>query len=219
MILVAVFVLLAVLVARADAAPADDNDDAQVDDRDVTDWPIDERGARELAGRARLYIPITNAMIERIATFAPPVASVVAAAYRSAGLGEDPTNGWRHRSRWSALIPAISVRAGQHDAWRDISDPTVSHSMAFDVRASWRLERVMFDPNEPRIEMLDVARRRERRRVAALAIHLYFDWVTARAAADRDVRAVLDAQEKAAELDALTSGWFSQAIANQAELR
>jgi hypothetical protein len=143
----------------------------------------------------------------------------VAAAVRTAGLGQDPTTGWRHRSRWSALIPTISARAGQHEAWRDISDPTVSHSLAFDMRATWRLERVMFDPNEPRIAMLDVARRREQRRVAASAIHLYFDWVAAQAAAAHDLRALLDAQEKAAELDALTAGWFSQTLANQAELR
>lgn len=158
-------------------------------------------------------------MVERVVTIAPPVASVVSAAYRTAGLGHDPTNGWRHRSRWSALIPTISVRAGQHEAWRDVSNPTVSQSLAFDIRASWRLDRVMFDPNEPRIEMLDVARRRERRRVAALAIRLYFDWVAARAAAGHDLRALLDAQQKAAELDALTAGWFSQMLAKQAELR
>jgi hypothetical protein len=78
---------------------------------------------------------------------------------------------------------------------------------------------LLFDPNEPRIATLDVARRRERRRVAAIAIHLYFDWVAARAAADSDVRAELDAQEKTAELDALTAGWFSQAIAKRAELQ
>ena len=113
----------------------------------------------------------------------------------------------------------IGARAGQNQSWREIDDPTISRGMGLDVRASWHLDHLVFDPNEPRIAMLDVARRRERRRVAAIAIHLYFDWVAARAAADADVRAELDAQEKLAELDALTDGWFSQKIAKRAELR
>ena len=98
-------------------------------------------------------------------------------------------------------------------------DPTISHGVGLDIRASWHLDHLLYDPNEARIAMLDVARRRERRRVAAHAIELYFDWVTARAAADGDIRAELDAQEKAAELDALTDGWFSQTLAKRAELR
>jgi hypothetical protein len=228
-IVVAVLMLLCVLVARAQASPYDeDGDDAPTwsDDRDrASDRDGGDRADRGTAGsggvgvRARLYIPITNAQIHRIVSVAPPVADVVAAAFRAAAVAGDPTTGWRRRSRWSALIPMISARAGQNQAWRDVDDPTVSHGVGLDVRASWRFDELLYDPNESRIAMLDVARRRERRRVASVAIHLYFDWVAARAAADADVRAELDAQEKTAELDALTDGWFSHALANRAELR
>ena len=219
LIVVGVIALLAVLAARATASPFDPSSEDDGDDRaPALDPPIAEPADGAL-GRRPFYVPITSAMVERVVTVAPAVSAVVAAAYRAAGVAGDPTPGWRARSRWSAIVPFVSMRAGQNQAWRDVDDPTISHGVGVDVRASWHLERLLFDPNEPRIAMLDVSRRRERRRIAAHAIHLYFDWVAARAAADRDIRAELDAQEKAAELDALTAGWFSQALANRAQLR
>jgi hypothetical protein len=222
-------ILLGVLVARANAGPYDDDDSVwtEGDPANSDLRRADVAGAAGVlgdrsdrgAGRVRLYVPISNALVARVIAVAPPIRAVVAAAYRAAGVGEDPTTGWRRRSRWSSLIPLIGARAGQNQAWRDVDDPTISHGVGFDVRATWHLDHLLFDPNEPRIAMLDVARRRERRRVAAAAIHLYFDWVSARAAADTDVRAELDAQELEAELDALTAGWFSQTVANHAQVR
>jgi hypothetical protein len=221
-IVVAVLILLAVLAVRADAGPYDDEDDdgSAWSERDVSgDAAATARGIDAGGGHARVYVPISNALVARVVAFAPPVNDVVAAAYRAAGIADDPTRGWRRRSRWSALIPLLGARVGQNQSWREIDDPTISHGVGVDVRATWHLDHLLFDPNEPRIATLDVARRRERRRVASLAIHLYFDWVTARAAADGDVRAELDAQEKLAELDAVTAGWFSQAVAKRAEVR
>jgi hypothetical protein len=223
-----VLVLLAVLVVRADAGPYDDDDDAGTwsdSEREAgadSDPALRGRDASSRGGRddrVRLYVPISNALVARVVAVAPPVGEVVASACRAAGVGDDPTDGWRRRSRWSSLIPVIGTRAGQNQSWREVDDPTISRGLGVDVRATWHLDHLVFDPNETRIAMLDVARRRERRRVASLAIHLYFDWVTARAAADGDLRAELDAQEKAAELDALTDGWFSQTLAKRAELR
>jgi hypothetical protein len=223
MLIVAVLLLVCVLVARADASPGDD--------RDGGDWAEDARADRGeydasepvvrvgRGGRGRLYVPITNEMIERVVTLAPPISRVLDAAYRAAGLAGDPTPGWRTRSRLSALVPYVSTRAGQHQAWREVSDPTISRGVGVDIRASWRLDKLVFDPNETRFATLDVARRRDRRRLAAYVIHLYFDWVASRAATLRDARAGLDVAEKTAELDALTAGWFSQAVAKGAELR
>lgn len=220
--LLAVIALLAVLAVRADAAPPEDEEDTR--EPEVGTWmsedrPPEER-SHEMGGeRLRAWPAMTRARVDHVRACAPPVAAVIAAAYRAAGLAGDPTTSWRRRSRLSALLPYVSVRAGQNQAWRDVSDPTISHGVAFDLRAAWRLDQLVFDPNEPRIAMLDVARRRERRRVASLAIHLYFDWLAARAAAEDDVAAGLDAREKLAALDALTAGWFSEALANRAESR
>jgi hypothetical protein len=210
--------LICVLVARADASPDDDVDWREDEVRDVRDDGGDgDEPAR--GGRGRLYVPLTNEMVERVVTIAPPIGEVVAAAYRAAALAGDPAPSWRTRSRLSALVPNVSARAGQNQAWREVSDPTISHGVAFDVRASWRLDKLLFDPNETRIAMLDVARRRERRRLAAHVIRVYFDWVAARAATLRDARAILDVAEKTAELDALTGGWFSQSLAKRAEVQ
>lgn len=217
--------LVAVLAARADARPRCD-DDETIDDAPSCDGALDDDalgddGPDELAVRTGpdLYIPVSAATVRRVVTFAPPVGAVVEAAYRAAGLAGDPSPSWRRRSKLAALVPGVSVRAGQNQAWRDVTDPTISHALAFSVSASWHIDRLVFDSNEPRFETAKLARRRARRRLAAETIHLYFDWVTARAAADHDVRAVLDAQEKTAQLDALTDGWFSQALAKHAELR
>jgi hypothetical protein len=208
---------LSVLVARADAAPGDDDTDER-DDRSEG-WSGDDASEVTNRPRPRLYVPLTSAMVERVVTLAPPIALVIGAAHRVAGLADDPTTSWRRRSRMASLVPSISVRVGQNQSWRDVSDPTISHGVGVDVRASWQLDGLLFDSNEPRIATLDIARRRERRRLAAHVVRLYFDWVAARAAAERDVSAVLDAAAKAAELDALTDGWFSQALAHDAELR
>ncbi|HEY5952581.1 MAG TPA: hypothetical protein VIV40_44080 [Kofleriaceae bacterium] len=230
--------LLVVLVARAHAGTYDDERDDRADDRAGTFGEVGvdvgslgdgasgdgsradgSRGGPRTSTAGRMFVPITNALIERVAMFAPPIASVVAAAYRAAGLADDPTTGWRRRSRLSALIPVVSVRAGQNQAWRDVEDPTISHGVGLDVRLSWHVDELLFDPNETRIAMIDVARRRERRRVAMHAIDLYFEWISARAAADGDLRAELDAQQREAELDAVTAGWFSQTLAKRAQSR
>jgi hypothetical protein len=110
-------------------------------------------------------------------------------------------------------VPWISIRAGRDDSWRDITDPTLAHVNVFDVHATWHFDRLVFDPNEIRITAIDVSRRRERRHVAALVIQTYFDWLAVRAAAIQAPRLIMRAAELAADLDAITDGWFSQAIA------
>ncbi|MFT3697587.1 MAG: hypothetical protein QM831_30870 [Kofleriaceae bacterium] len=136
-----------------------------------------------------------------------PVASVAAAAVRAAGLDDDPIPGFRHRTRLAGLVPMISARAGRDLSWREVDDPTLGYTTMYDVRATWHFDRLLFDQNELRISALDVSRRRERRRVEMMAIHTYFEWLT-------------DASERpelGADLDAMTDGWFSQAIAKAAK--
>ena len=141
------------------------------------------------------------------------MSAVVSAAYRASGLAasDERATSWRWRTHLAALVPSISVRDGRDATWRDISDPTIGYVSVFSVAATWRLDRLVFDPNELRISAIEAARRRERRRVAATAIHAYFAWRHASLAAARDPRWGLRAEEAAAELDALTDGWFSEA--------
>jgi hypothetical protein len=217
---VAILALLAVLAVRAEAGTRGEDPEETADSPAAGTWgDIDDDGGEPAPRSARTtYALVGDAALQRIVTSAPPVDAVVAAAYRAAGIAGNPAPSWRMRSRLSALVPWIAVRAGQNDAWRDVEDPTISHSLVFDVRAAWHLDRLVFDPTELRISAHDIARRRERRRLATHAIHVYFDWVAAAsAAAEHDIRAVLDADEKRAELDALTAGWFSQALAKGAQ--
>lgn len=107
------------------------------------------------------------------------------------------------------------MRAGNTSSWRDVDDPTlltVSHGVAFDVRASWRIDELIYDPNELRFAGFELALRRERRKLASITTRIYYAWLRAEARAAADLaepRTVLRAAELAGQLDALTSGWFS----------
>src|SRR6185436_11108907 len=110
------------------------------------------------------------------------------------------TRGWRRRSRWSALVPYVSVRAGTSQSWRDLIDPalasgsspspSLNHSLSYDVRLAWHLDHLLFDHNEPRITAFELARRRDRRKLAALASHAYFVWERASVAVEHGGRFV-----------------------------
>lgn len=202
-------VLLGVLAARAHAQ-ARPEPDAADDAPDVLDG-ADEADAVPAPVDPARSTPVGFAVPGPHERLAPPIAvdRVVAAAYRAAGLDDDPTPGWRRRTRFAALVPWLSVRDGREAFWRDVDDPTLEYTQIWDIRATWHLDRLMFDPNEIRIEAMDVSRRRERRRVAAAAIHTYYEWLALAAAADRSPRWATRADEVHAELDAITDGWFS----------
>ena len=95
-------------------------------------------------------------------------------------------------------MPQLSARVGQDDTWRDVADPTLGHAVTYGVTASWRLERLVWDPSELRIATVDVLRRRERRRLAWYVISLYRAW---RRTQNEDL---------GVQLDIVTDGWFSQ---------
>lgn len=146
---------------------------------------------------------------------APPIRDVIAAAYTAAGLDRDPSHGWIRRARLAGLVPWVTVRAGQDTSWQD-HDPDIGHQTTFEVRATWRLDRLAFDGRELEVASIEASRRRERRRMANRVIRSYFIWLRAKAAAARHVRWASHADEAQAELDALTDGWFSAALARAA---
>ncbi|HSN28454.1 MAG TPA: hypothetical protein VLT45_19345, partial [Kofleriaceae bacterium] len=206
LVILAVLALLAVLAARAAAAappaslPGDDASDVDPTDVDVFDSagephapaPNDApaggtvRGAPPFDARA---LPATREVLE--------------VAIRAAGLAGDPASGWRARSRLAGLVPQLSARVGQDDTWRDVADPTLGHVITYGISASWRLERLVYDPSELRIATVDVLRRRERRRLAWYVISLYRAW---RRTQNEDL---------AAQLDVVTDGWFSRRVQGQ----
>src|SRR5205814_2253056 len=139
--------------------------------------------------------------LARIASTAPPLTALIARAQQVAGLAgsDDPTRSWRTRSRWSSLIPWISVRSGTSQSWRDVIDPglaaasassptSLNHGLTYDVRLSWHLEHLLYDPNEPRFTSFELALRRNRRKLAIVASRAYFAWLRASVAVERDAR-------------------------------
>ena len=206
--MLAVLALLAVLAARATAAPAVPYDDVEAAD-DAASPEVYDGGEPEVPPSApdatRDVTP--DASTPASAANEPAVREVIAAALRAAGLAGDPAAGWRRRARLAALVPQLSLRVGQDDTWKEIADPTLGHVVTYGVSASWRLERLVYEPSELRIATVDVLRRRERRRLAWYVISLYRAW---RRTHNEDV---------AAQLDVVTDGWFSQRLGNHLESR
>jgi hypothetical protein len=145
----------------------------------------------------------------RVFAMAPALDAVIHAAHRAAGLDHDPGGGWRVRSRVAALVPWLTVRAGNSESWRSVTDPTISYAASAGIALAWRLDRLVYDPNEPRFRTLDLQRRRERRRLALIVNRAYFAWVEAAAAAEHDIGWLPRLHQAHADLDALTDGWFS----------
>lgn len=193
--------LIVLFVSTAHAAPAHQLDEVlEEDERDGLE--LDDAGAQP---------PGTG---ERVAG-APKVADVIAAAERAAGLNTDPAKSWLRRARVSGLIPWVTVRGARETTWDD-PDTNIGHSQTYEVRATWRLDRLLYDGRELQIAGVEAARRRERRRLASRVIRSYFTWQRARVAAVRHPTWGSHAEEAAAELDALTDGWFSETLTNRA---
>lgn len=189
--------LLAVL-ARSAAAGSDPDDRDDLVDDSPEHGDRGERAddaAESPGGRARVA--------------GPRVGEVVGAAYRAAGIDRNRARGWSRRARVAGLIPWVTVRTGRNTSWQD-SDPDVDRGTTIEVRATWRLDRLVFDSRELQAASIDAARHRERQRLASRVIRAYFHW-------QRVARATgsLRAEEAAAELDALTDGWFSDELARR----
>jgi len=145
----------------------------------------------------------------------PGISAVLAAAYAAAGLDHDPQDSWIRRARLSGLVPWVTLRTTRDTSWQD-EHSEVGHGSSLELRATWRLDRLLFDAKELQVAAVEAARRRERRRLAARVIRAYFTWRRAASIASDDERVVTRVAEATAELDALTDGWFSAQLAHGA---
>lgn len=134
----------------------------------------------------------------------PSVDAVIRVAHRCAGLDRKAT--WSRRARLAGLVPWVTVRVGRDTSWQTPLDSAigsstnaVDHGVAVEVRATWRLDRLVFDGRELQVATMMAARTRERRELASHVIRMYFTWQ----------RGGTGSEEAHAELDALTDGWFS----------
>ena len=186
----------------------DDDDRDDRDDRD-DDGGIVERDGTTFVIDPRFDVDVDAAPGSR-ARRAPAIAEVLEAAYDAAGLDRDPARSWIRRARVAGLIPWVTVKTGWDQSWHDDEPGDVGRSRTFEVRATWRLDRLLFDGRELQMSSIDMARRRERRRLASRVIRAYFVWRKVMAvAASGTGRGALAVEAATAELDALTDGWFS----------
>jgi hypothetical protein len=108
-------------------------------------------------------------------------------------------------------VPWVSARAARDLGWTDTTSASpssttgidVDHGEVLEIRATWRLDRLVFDSSETRALGLDAARSRARRELAREVIHLYYrrQRLAADPAADP-----LELAEVTALLDELTGG-------------
>lgn len=115
----------------------------------------------------------------------PSLADVQAAALARAGLSPDPSAGWLRRARSASVLPTVSVQydrrfdrnwtldqeVGEADALRNDS----GSQDVLRAKATWELDRLIFDPEELRAAraVLDLADFRERLLIEVT--QLYFE--------------------------------------------
>ncbi len=150
----------------------------------------------------------------------PAVREVVAAALRHAGLDGAPERGMRRRARLAAALPTLSIKAARDTSWveadgaRVVGD--VEQSEVLEARASWRLDRLVFDGAELRVAALAQQRARARAALAAQVTALFYKRRAAQLEAlwsepesvEAEIRRDLALEELSAQLDALTGGWW-----------
>jgi hypothetical protein len=155
----------------------------------------------------------------------PTVKQTVAAALRHAGLAGRPEVGVRRRARLAAALPTLSLRARRDTSWDEASDDKrvtgdIDQKVVLEARATWRLDRLVFDGTELRALALGQQRARARAALSAQTTALYYrrraaqvdDLWSPAETAEGAVRRELAIAELSAQLDALTGGWWSEQV-------
>ncbi len=157
------------------------------------------------------------------------VRKVVQAALRARGAGQtaERLDGLASRSRTSAALPELTLRAlRSNDQTLRLSPTTASAydytqtggaGLLLEARAVWHLDHLVFAEQELRVEQLRAEQLRVSERLISDVIKYLFALQQARAQLERDdllpdesLRAELEAAQAAAVLDVLTEGAFTE---------
>jgi hypothetical protein len=107
------------------------------------------------------------------------------------------------------------VRGGQRLAWSEPWNGRIvdelDRAQSIEVRLTWRLDRLVFRDDEPRIASEHLAQRRARTTLRQEVAAAYFRWRRAELQRGAGDDAELDADAAFAEVDALTLGWLREA--------
>lgn len=138
------------------------------------------------------------------------------------------------RSRWSAALPELRLRAARATDESQRLAPTVDDpyrytrdggtDLAFEVRLTWHLSGLVFSAPEVSVERLRSERAQRRAELRREVLKLLFAWQRARlVVADPDAldeerqAAALTRLEAELTLNALTGGWFDESRPQQVE--
>jgi hypothetical protein len=176
--------------------------------------------------------PPAKATGERESAAASPrlARGCVAAAWRTAGLGEDDSriDDIVARSRASAWFPETRFRAER--LWDDSAQTTIptttnnatyydalGANLILELRLTWRLDRLIYAGDEATFERVRMERQDTRTRIATRTLEVLFTWERAGTEARRALQgsreeedARLRQAEAEATLEVLTGGWFSK---------
>jgi hypothetical protein len=163
------------------------------------------------------------------------VRAALAAAQKASGYArtQDRLSSLSTRSKSSALLPELGLRAAHSTdeslrAASTLDDPyrytaAGGADLALEARATWRLDRLVFADEELAVERLRSEAEKERLRLRERVLEKLFAWQRALLKAENqklsaEARSLflLAALEAELELDALTAGWFSAALAKEA---
>jgi hypothetical protein len=130
------------------------------------------------------------------------------------------------RSRWSALLPDLRLRAARGSDQSLRLNPTVTDpyrytsdggtDLILEARLSWRLSGLLFGQSEVAVERIRLSSAKGRADLSQAVLKALFTWQRALLRA-RDPDALLDESEDAAleeleaelRLNVLTGGWFT----------
>jgi hypothetical protein len=214
------FTLLTLLLAQFDASP-------DADTREPRSGTPEAAAGR---GRERRVDP---ALLRALAAADPPIDALRAAASALALAEPDRAHSLVVRARLAGWLPEVRGRVDRHFARSESVDlgsasaplaPVgidTDNDVRYELRATWDLSRLVFNPDEIGAQFQALRTADARREVESLVIRLYFDRRRLKAelsAADAvatgmplsAVRLELRVGEIEAELDALTGGAFTR---------
>jgi len=126
--------------------------------------------------------PRATASADDLPANTPPLTAVLTAAYDTAGLARGPVAQLIPPRPAVRPHPVAHVRTTRDTSWQD-DQSEVGHGTTLELRATWRLDRLLFDGRELQVATIEAARHRERRRLATRVIRAYFAWRRAAVAA------------------------------------
>jgi hypothetical protein len=168
--------------------------------------------------------------LARIEHAEPTAAATVRAALRHAGLAHRPEVSMRRRARLAAALPTLSLKAARQTDWDEASGDRadvvgdVGQEVVLEARATWRLDRLVFDGAELRTVALGQQRARARAALASETTSLYYKrralqvdqlWHPPETI-EEQIKDELALEELTAQLDALTGGWWSDQRGSEA---